>query len=157
MRRNPGSLGCIAAIQNLCGTRVLRALVAVRIVKATHPRSQLTPKGIAVKQPELTQLIGLQDGDGDRLFISRLDRPNGSRGYLLAIRSGEAHGSVFLTAGDLDRLSTVIRSEVGDGDDDLVAEFGFLARAIWLPILCALVWLLAYAVTGPLFAYPWSN
>jgi hypothetical protein len=110
-----------------------------------------------VKQPELTQLIGLQDGDGDRVFISRLDRPNGTRGYLLAIRSGEVHGSVFLTAGDLDRLSTVIRYEVGDGDHDLMAEFRFFARAIWLLILCALVWLLAFAVTGPLFAYPWSN
>ena len=45
-----------------------------------------------MKQPELTQLIGLLDGDGDRVFISRLDRPDGSRGYLLAIRSGEMHG-----------------------------------------------------------------
>jgi hypothetical protein len=110
-----------------------------------------------VKQPELTQLIGLQDGDGDRVFISRLDQPDGSRGYLLAIRSGEGHGSVSLTAGELDRLSTVIRHEVGDGDDHRTAGFSFFARAIWLLILCALVWLLAYAVTGPLFAYPWSN
>jgi hypothetical protein len=110
-----------------------------------------------VKQPELTQLIGLQDGDGDRVFISRLDQPDGSRGYLLAIRSGEGHGSVSLTAGELDRLSTVIRHEVGDGDDHRTAGFSFFARAIWLLILCALVWLFAYAVTGPLFAYPWSN
>jgi hypothetical protein len=130
-----------------------------RAYRQSNPSTVPTqpPKGIAVKQPELTQLIGLQDGDGDRLFISRLDRPNGSRGYLLAIRSGEVHGSVFLTARDLDRLSTVIRYEVGDGDDDLMAEFRFFARAIWLVILCALVWLLAFAVTGPLFAYPWSN
>ncbi len=121
-----------------------------------HGPNQL-PKGIAVKQPELTQLIGLQDGDGDRLFISRLDRPDGSRGYLLAIRSGEVHGGVSLTAGDLDRLSTVIRHEVGEGDDGLMAEFRFFARAIWLLIFCALMSLLLFAVTGPLFAYPWSN
>jgi class 3 adenylate cyclase len=121
-----------------------------------HGPNQL-PKGIAVKQPELTQLIGLQDGDGDRVFISRLDRPDGSRGYLLAIRSGEVHGGVSLTAGDLDRLSTVIRHEVGEGDDDLMAEFRFFARAIWLLIFCALMSLLLFAVTGPLFAYPWSN
>ena len=110
-----------------------------------------------MKQPELTQLIGLQDGDGDRVFISRLDRPDGSRGYLLAIRSGEVHGGVSLTASDLDRLSTVIRHEVGEGDDDLMAEFRFFARAIWLLIFCALMSLLLFAVTGPLFAYPWSN
>ena len=110
-----------------------------------------------MKQPELTQLIGLQDGDGDRVFISRLDRPDGSRGYLLAIRSGEVHGGVSLTAGDLDRLSTVIRREVGEGDGDLMAEFRVFARAIWLLILCALVWLLSSAVIGPLFAYPWSS
>ena len=121
-----------------------------------HGPNQL-PKGIAVKQPELTQLIGLQDGDGDRLFISRLDRPDGPRGYLLAIRSGEVHGGVSLTAGDLDRLSTVIRHEVGEGDDGLMAEFRFFARAIWLLIFCALMSLLLFAVTGPLFAYPWSN
>ena len=36
-------------------------------------------------------------------------------------------------------------------------QFRFFARAIWLLILCALVWLLTSAVTGPLFAYPWSN
>ena len=134
-----------------------RVLVALRILKVTYPRSQPIPKGIAVKQPELTQLIGLQDGDGDRVFISRLDRPDGSRGYLLAIRSGEVHGGVSLTAGDLDRLSTVIRHEVGEGDDDLLAEFRFFARAIWLLIFCALMSLLLFAATGPLFAYPWSN
>ena len=109
-----------------------------------------------MKQPELTQLIGLQDGDGDRVFVSRLDRPDGSRGYLLAIRSGEVHGSVSLTAGDLDRLSTVIRHEMGGGDH-LRAEFRFFAQAIWLLIFCALMSLLLFAVTGPLFAYPWSN
>jgi thiosulfate reductase cytochrome b subunit len=61
-------------------------------------------------------------------------------------------GSVFLTAGDLDRLSTVIRFELFSAN-----QFRFFAQAIWLLILCALVWLLASAVTGPLFAYPWSN
>jgi hypothetical protein len=110
-----------------------------------------------VKQPELTQLIGLQDGDGDRVFISRLDRPDGSLGYLLAIRSGEVHGGVSLTAGDLDQLSTVIRHELGEGADDLMAEFRFFARGIWLLIFCALMSLLLFAVIGPLFAYPWSN
>ena len=46
---------------------------------------------------------------------------------------------------------------VGDGDDGLMAEFRFFAHAIWLLILCALLWLLTYALTGPLLAYPWSN
>jgi hypothetical protein len=61
-------------------------------------------------------------------------------------------GSVFLTADDLEGLSTVIRYELVS-----VNQFRIFARAIWLLILCALVWLLTYAVTGPLFAYPWSN
>ncbi|MFZ3315652.1 MAG: hypothetical protein WA622_08105 [Mycobacterium sp.] len=77
-----------------------------------------------------------------------MDRPNGTRGYILRVGTG----SVFLTAGDLDRLSTVIRFELGSAN-----QLRFFARAIWLLILCALVWLLTYAVTGPLFAYPWSN
>ena len=38
-----------------------------------------------------------------------------------------------------------------------MAKFRFFAHAIWLLILCALVWLLIFALTGPLFAYPWSN
>jgi hypothetical protein len=61
-------------------------------------------------------------------------------------------GSVFLTAGDLDRLSTIIRFELFSAN-----QFRFFVQAIWLLILCALVWLLTSAVTGPLFAYPWSN
>jgi hypothetical protein len=106
-----------------------------------------------MKQLELTSLIGLRDSDGDQLHLTRLDRANGSRAYLMAI----GQERVFLTAGDLDRLSTVIRDEVGDGNDDLMAEFRrFFAQAIWL-ILCALLCLLMFALTGPLFAYPWSN
>jgi hypothetical protein len=101
-----------------------------------------------VRQPELTSLIGLRDSDGDRLLLVRLDRPNGTCGYMLRVGTG----SVFLTAGDLDRLSTVIRSELVSAN-----QFRFFARAIWLLIVCALMALLASAVTGPLFAYPWSD
>jgi hypothetical protein len=61
-------------------------------------------------------------------------------------------GSVFLTDGDLDELSTVIRFELAAAN-----QFRLFARAIWLLILCTLMALLASAVTGPLFAYPWSN
>jgi thiosulfate reductase cytochrome b subunit len=77
-----------------------------------------------------------------------MDRADGTRGYLLRVGTG----SVFLSAGDLDRLSTVIRCELASAN-----QFRFFARAMWLLILCALVWLLTSAVTGPLFAYPWSN
>jgi hypothetical protein len=101
-----------------------------------------------VRQPELTSLIGLRDSDGDRLVLVRLDRPNGTCGYRLRVGTG----SVFLTAGDLDRLSTVIRSELVSAN-----QLRFFARAIWLLIVCALMALLASAVTGPLFAYPWSD
>jgi hypothetical protein len=101
-----------------------------------------------VRQPELTSLIGLRDSDGDRLLLLRLDRPDGTRGYMLRVGTG----SVFLTAGDLEGLSTVIRLELGSAN-----QLRFLAQTIWLLILCALVWLLASSVTGPLFAYPWSN
>jgi hypothetical protein len=101
-----------------------------------------------VRQPELTSLIGLRDSDGDRLLLLRLDRRDGTRGYLLKVGTG----SVCLTAGDLEGLSTAIRFELG-----LANQFRFFARAIWLLIVCALVWLLTSAVTGPLFAYPWSN
>ena len=101
-----------------------------------------------MRQPELTSLIGLRDSEGDRLLLLRLDRPDGTRGYMLRVGTG----SVFLTAGDLARLSTVIRYELITAN-----QFRLLARAIWLLILCALVWLLTSAVTGPLFAYPWSN
>jgi hypothetical protein len=101
-----------------------------------------------VRQPELTSLVGLRDSAGDRLLLVRLDRPNGTRGYILRVGTGK----VFLTAGDLARLSTVIRFELVS-----VGQIRFLARAIWLLILCVLMALLASAVTGPLFAYPWSN
>jgi hypothetical protein len=101
-----------------------------------------------VRQAELTSLIGLRDSDGARLLLLRLDRPNGTCGYMLRVGTG----SVFLTAGDLDRLSTVIRFELVSAN-----QFRFFARAIWLLILCVLAGLLASAVTGPLFAYPWSN
>jgi hypothetical protein len=101
-----------------------------------------------VRQPELTSLIGLRDRVGDRLLLLRMDRADGTRGYLLRVGTG----SVFLSAGDLDRLSTVIRCELASAN-----QFRFFARAMWLLILCALVWLLTSAVTGPLFAYPWSN
>jgi hypothetical protein len=79
---------------------------------------------------------------------SNLDRPDGARGYMVKVGTG----SVFLTAGDLEGLSTVIRVELVSAN-----QFRFFAQAIWLLILCALVWLLTAAVTGPLFAYPWSN
>jgi len=101
-----------------------------------------------VRQPELTSLIGLRDRVGDRLLLLRLNRADGTRGYMLRVGSG----SVFLSAGDLDRLSTVIRFELASAN-----QFRYFARAMWLLILCALVWLLTSAVTGPLFAYPWSN
>ena len=101
-----------------------------------------------MRQPELTSLIGLRDSDGDRLLLLRWDRPNGTRRYMLRVGTG----SVFLTAGDLARLSTVIRYELITAN-----QFRLLARAIWLLILSALVWLLTSGVTGPLFAYPWSN
>lgn len=101
-----------------------------------------------MRQPELTSLVGLRDHDGDRLLLLRLDRPDGTRGYLLRVGTG----SVFLNAGDLNRLSTAIRFELASAN-----LFRFFARAIWLLILCALVWLLTSAATGPLFAYPWSN
>ena len=107
-----------------------------------------------MKQPELTSLIGLRDSDGDQLHLVRLDRANGSRRYLMAI----GRERVFLTAGDLDRLSTVIRRELSVGNgDDLMAAFRFFAHAIWLLIFCAVLSLLASALTGPLFAYPWSE
>jgi hypothetical protein len=101
-----------------------------------------------VRQAELTSLIGLRASDGDRVILLRLDRPDGTRGYMLRVGTG----SVVLTANDLARLSTVIRFELAS-----VNQLRSLARAVWLLILCALVWLLASEVTGPLFAYPWSN
>jgi hypothetical protein len=107
-----------------------------------------------VKHPELTSLLGLRDSDGDQLHLVRLDRATGPRAYLMAI----GRERVFLTAGDLKALSTVIRRElpIGDRDDGLRGEFSYLARAVWLLILCGLMWLLTYALTGPLWVYPWS-
>ncbi len=101
-----------------------------------------------MRQPELTSLIGLRDSEGDRLLLLRVDRPNGTRGYMLRVGTGK----VFLTARDLEGLSTVIRYELVSAN-----QFRLFARAIWLLIMCVLVWLLMYATTGPLFAYPWSN
>ena len=101
-----------------------------------------------MRQPELTSLIGLRDSGGDRLLLLRLDRRDGTRGYMLRVGTG----SVLLTAGDLNRLSTIIRSELFSAN-----QFRFVAQAIGLLALCALVWLLTSAVIGPLFAYPWSN
>ena len=106
-----------------------------------------------MKQPELTSLIGLRDSNGDQLHLVRLDRANGSRTYLMAI----GQERVFLTADNLDRLSSVIRCEVADGDNDLMAAFRFLAHAIWLLTFCVALSFLASAFTGPLFAYPWSD
>ena len=100
-----------------------------------------------MRQPELTSLIGLRDRVGDRLILLRLNRADGTRGYMLRVGTGR----VFLTAGDLEGLSTVIRFELAAN------HFRLVARAMWLLILCALVWLLTSAATGPLFAYPWSN
>jgi hypothetical protein len=106
-----------------------------------------------VKQPELTSLIGLRDSDGDQLHLVRVNRANGSRAYLMAIGLER----VLLTACDLDRLSTVIRYEVGDENNNLMAEIRrFFVGAIWLLILAALLWLFTSAVT-PLWVYPWSN
>ena len=53
-----------------------------------------------MRQPDLTSLIGLRDSDGDRLFLLRSDRPNGTRGYMLRVGTG----SVFLTAGRSGRV-----------------------------------------------------
>ncbi len=101
-----------------------------------------------MREPELTSLVGVRDADGDRLVFIRLDRANGTRGYVLRVGTGSVH----LTTGDLYRLSTAIRRELAPA-----RQIRFLVRAIWLAIFCALVGLLASSVTGPLFAYPWSN
>jgi hypothetical protein len=137
-----------AAIRNRLRQGTLCPIItASNVVRPKHSRSQPHPKGDTVRQPELTSLLGLRDSDGDRLVLVRLDRPDGTRGYLLRIGSG----SVFLTVGDLKRLSTVIRLELFHA-----SQFRFVAPAIWLLILCAMVWLFTSAV-GPLFSYPWSN
>ena len=101
-----------------------------------------------MRQPELTSLIGLRDRVGDRLILLRMDRADGTRGYMLRVGTG----IVLLSAGDLERLSTVIRYELASAN-----PFRFFARVMGLLSLCALAWLLTYAATGPLFAYPWSN
>lgn len=101
-----------------------------------------------MRQPELTSLVGLRDNDGDRLLLLRVDRSDGTSGYLLRVGTGK----VLLTASDLARLGSVIRFE-------LVAahRLRFLNWVLQILLLCALAWLLESAVTGPLFAYPWSN
>jgi hypothetical protein len=101
-----------------------------------------------VRQPELTSLIGLKDRDGDRLHLVRLDRHNGTSDYVLRVGTGK----VLLTAGDLARLGGVIRFELLSANRIRVVSW-----AIQLLILFALAWLLTYGLTGPLFAYPWSN
>jgi hypothetical protein len=108
-----------------------------------------------VKHPELTSLLGLRDSDGDQLHLVRLDRATGPRAYLMAI----GRERVSLTIADLQRLSAVIRRELPSdgGDDDRISEFSYFARAIWLVVLCVLAWLLTYALTGPLWVYPWSE
>ena len=76
-----------------------------------------------MRQPELTSLIGLRDSAGDRLILLRLDRPDGTRGYMLRVGTG----SVFLTAGDLEGLSTVIRFELVLGESVPILRPGDLA------------------------------
>lgn len=101
-----------------------------------------------MRQTELTSLIGLRDRDGDRLHLVRLDRPNGTSDYVLRVGTGK----VLLSAGDLARLNGVIRFELLSAN-----PIRFVKWALQILILCALAWLLTYGVTGPLFAYPWSN
>lgn len=100
-----------------------------------------------MEQSELTSLIGLRDGDGNRIHLVRVDRPSATSGYVLRVGTGK----VFLTAGDLTRLNNVIRLELHSAH-----RIHLLHWAIQLLILCALAWLLAYGPTGPLFVYPWS-
>jgi hypothetical protein len=100
-----------------------------------------------VRQPELTSLIGLRDVDGNPLHLVRVDRPNGTIGYMLRVGTGK----VFLSAGDLAGLNKVIRYELHSAH-----RIHLLSWAIQLLIVCALAWL-AYGITGPLFVYPWSD
>ncbi|OBJ18513.1 hypothetical protein A9W93_18990 [Mycobacterium colombiense] len=76
-----------------------------------------------------------------------MDRPNGTSGYMLRVGTGK----VFLSAGDLAKLNHVIRFELHSAQ-----RIHLLIWAIQLLILCALAWLLAYRIPGPLFVYPWS-
>ena len=101
-----------------------------------------------MRQPELTSLVGLRDSAGDRLLLTRVDQPNGKRGYILRVGPGK----VILTTGDLARLGAAIRLELVSAN-----QIRFLTQVIGLLILCAVVWLFAADLTGPLFAYPWSN
>jgi hypothetical protein len=101
-----------------------------------------------VRQPQLTSLVGLRDSDGDRLLLVRLDRATGESGYMLRVGTGK----VFLTVGDLARLGAAIRFELVSANRVRVLNW-----VLQLLILVALAWLLSSAVTGPLFAYPWSN
>jgi hypothetical protein len=101
-----------------------------------------------VREPELTSLIGLRDDDGDRLQLVRVDRPDQTSDYMLRVGTGK----VFLSAGDLARLGTVIRSELISAN-----RVRFVKTGIQLAILAALAWLLSYGVDAPLFAYPWSD
>ena len=101
-----------------------------------------------MRHDELTSLLGLRDSDGDRLHLVRSERPDGTRGYILRIGTGR----IFLTPRELTKLRDVIRAEVPTGHWVRV-----LARTVWLLSFLALVALLASSVSGPLFAYPWSN
>jgi hypothetical protein len=101
-----------------------------------------------VGQPELTSIIGLRDGDGDQLQLARVDRANGTSGYVLRVGTGK----VLLSAGDLARLNSVIRLELLSAH-----RFHLVKWATQLLILWALAWLITYGITGPLFVYPWSS
>lgn len=96
---------------------------------------------------ELTSLIGLRDGDGNRIHLVRVDVPSETSGYMLRVGTGK----VFLSAGDLARLNTVIRFELHSAH-----RTHLLIWAIQLLILCAVAWFLTSGITGPLFVYPWS-
>jgi len=135
-------------MRNRLRDKILCASPAGRNVRTPTAGSPTKAKWHSVRQTELTSLIGLQDDDGDRLHLVRLDRPNGTSGYVLRVGTGK----VLLSAGDLARLNGVIRLELLSAN-----RIRLLNWAIQLLILCALAWLLAYGVTGPLFAYPWSN
>lgn len=103
--------------------------------------------GHTVRHAELTSLIGLRDGDGNRIHLVRVDGPSGTGGYVLRVGTGKA----FLSAGDLARLNNVIRFELHSAH-----RTQLLTWAMQLLILCALAWLLTSGIMGPLFVYPWS-
>lgn len=74
--------------------------------------------------PSVTELVNLRDTNGDRFFLTRLDRATGSRGYLAAIRTrlspdaavilgvDEFRGSCFLDSEGLIRLRQAIDAEL---------------------------------------------